>query len=415
MRQLAELFAMAATPPEVHVRPEEYVRLLGYPRGRVLEGRAEELANWAKDWYAANGKPWIYARQAETFAISGDSICIDGVPFVSRRLRITLEQAKAESIALVAVGAGREIEDEASSRWANEKPDEYFFLEIYGTAVVEHLTTLAGAGLCDWAEQRGMAALPHYSPGYPEWDVAQQPRLLALIKDAAKEHFPFELKALDSGMLCPRKAHLAVFGLTRHAEQLRRLTDLIPCESCSFSPCRYRRAPYRRNAHYLAQSGSAASERDARYSVNRKALQKWAKDLLTLSTAEDGSIDAVFRYEGTTCTNMGRPLKFLYSVKLGPRVLGYPIREQRCVPDPPDTGYTYMCQYLEDPTRLMAAMEDEKPLNGKHLKAVLDWQRESSGAGCFCTSASRDHKWGLVLETIHYALHQQELGKSTEP
>lgn len=417
MHQVADLFAISAALAGVKVRPEEYVRLLGYPRGRVLEGRAEELANWAKDWYAAHGKPWIYARQAANFEISGDSIYIDGVQFASKRLRSTLEQAKAESVALVAVGAGREIEEEAARRWEEEKPDEYFFLEIFGAAVVEHLTTLAGAKLCDWAEQRGMAVLPHYSPGYAEWDIAEQGRLLGLIKQGEQEPFPFEIDALDSGMLRPRKALVAVFGLTRHTERLRRLTDLVPCENCSFSPCRYRRAPYRRNAQALGdgvQPASPASGPGARYSVNRKALQRWAKERLSLSTAPDGSIDAVFRYEGTTCTNMGRPLTFLYTVKLGPQVEGYPIHEQRCAPDPNDTGHTYMCQYLENPSSLMAAIGTEKPLRGQHLKAVLDWQREANGAGCFCTSASRDHKWGLVLETIHYALNQLESEKSTE-
>lgn len=420
MRQIAEKFALAIGLPEVKVRPEEYVRLLGYPRGRVMEGRAQELANLAEDWYAANGKPWLYARQAN-LEISGDSIFIDGVPFASRRLRRTLEEAKAESVVLVGVGAGREIEGEAIKRWEDEKPDEYFFLEIYGTAVVEHLTTLAGAMLCDWAEQREMAALPHYSPGYAEWDVSEQPRLLALIKQGEQGHgghgldesepFPFELEALDSGMLRPRKALLAVFGLTSHIEQLRRLTELVPCENCSFSPCRYRRAPYRRNAQATGervQVVSAASEPDAKYSVNRKALERWAKERLSLSTAPDGSVEAVFRYDGTTCTNMGRPLTFLYRVKLGPRAEGYPIREQVCAPAPGDTGYTYMCQYLENASGLMAAVDREKPLNGQPLEAVLDWHREASGAGCFCTSASRDHKWGLVLETIHYELNQPE-------
>lgn len=50
------------TSPAVNVAQSEYVRLLGYPRGRVLEGRALELADWARAWYAANGRPWIYAR-----------------------------------------------------------------------------------------------------------------------------------------------------------------------------------------------------------------------------------------------------------------------------------------------------------------------------------------------------------------
>jgi hypothetical protein len=417
MRQIADAFALTTARPEVNVRPEEYVRLLGYPRGRVLEGRAQELADWARDWYAAHGQPWLYARQAANLSVSGDAICMDGVAFESKRLRQMLQEAEAHSVALVAVGAGREIEEEAARRWQDEKPDEYFFLEIYGAAVVEHLTTVAGAKLCEWAEERGMAALPHYSPGYPDWDVAQQPRLLELIKRPGEDSFPFQLEALDSGMLRPRKALLAVFGLTHHTEHLRSLTGLIPCENCSFSPCRYRRAPYRRKALVSAedlQADSANVEVAPKYSVNRKALQRWAQERLSLSSAPDGAVQAVFRYEGTTCTNMGRPLSFHYTVKLGPRSDGYPIREQRCVPAPGDSGHRYMCQYLESSSGLMAAIENEKPLIGQPLGDVLDWRREASGAGCYCTSASRNHKWGLVLETIHYALNQKEIEKGSD-
>jgi hypothetical protein len=417
MCQLAETVELTCALSRMNVLPEEYTRLLGYPRGWVLEGRAQELANWAREWYAANGQPWFYARQAESIEISGGSISIDGITFASKRLQQTLQQAEAHSVVLAAVGAGEEVEEETRRRWQDEKPDEYFFLEIYGSAVVEHLTALAGARLCDWAEQRGMAVLPHYSPGYPEWDIAEQPRLLDLIQRVGQGRFPFQLEALDSGMLRPRKAQLAVFGLTRHTERLRRLTGLVPCESCSFGPCQYRRAPYRRNPQALGEQFAVPVtklDQDAQYTVNRKALQRWAGERLTLHTADDGSVDAVFRYDGTTCTNMGQPLQFLYSVRLGPRAEGYPIREQNCVPAQGDTGHASMCQYVENAARLMTSINNEKPLNGKHLSAVLDWRREPSGAGCFCTQASRDHKWGLVFETIHYALAQLERTQDNE-
>src|SRR4051794_11896937 len=49
--------------PAVEVQPAEYLRLLGYPRGFELEGRARELADWAFAWYAEHGKPWVYARE----------------------------------------------------------------------------------------------------------------------------------------------------------------------------------------------------------------------------------------------------------------------------------------------------------------------------------------------------------------
>jgi hypothetical protein len=144
--------------------------------------------------------------------------------------------------------------------------------------------------------------------------------------------------------------------------------------------------------------------------VNTKALRKWAAERLSLERHEDGSINALFRYEGTTCTNMGRPLTFHYQVKLGPPQEGYPIREQRCEPAPEDTGHTFMCAYMDGSKQLMAAIDREKPLLGQRLDDVMSWQRPPFGTGCYCEPGSREHKWGLVLETIHYALAQR--GKS---
>jgi hypothetical protein len=417
MRELAQSIELSGTLPGLNVSPDEYVRLLGYPRGRVLEGRALELADWARNWFATNGRPWFYARQAESLEINGDSVQIDGVPFTSKRLRSTLEQAQAHSVILVAVGAGPEAETEAAQRWKDEKPDEYFFLEVFAAAVVEHLATSTGARLCEWAEQHGMAVLPHYSPGYPEWDIAEQQRLLDLLKRTRETEFPSPVDVFDTGMLRPKKTLLAVFGLTRHTHLLRRLSELVPCESCSFGPCQYRRAPYRRAPRpsgELVQPRVAVLDQNAEYSTNRRALKRWTEERLSINRNQDGTLDCLFHYEGTTCTNMGRPLAFNYRVKLGTRAEGYPILEQRCAPAEGDTGHKAMCQFIEDPVALMSAIELEKPLNNERLNTVLSWQRQPSAAGCYCEKGSREHKWGLVLETIHFALAQEEITHDTE-
>ncbi|MFZ0340208.1 MAG: hypothetical protein WAL45_19415 [Terracidiphilus sp.] len=408
---------LACTLSSLDVREDEYARLLGFPQGWVFEGRAHELACWARDWYAQHGRPWMYAREAEQFELADGSISVDGVRFSSQRLRNTLKDAEAHSVILVAVGAGSEAEEEARRRWTDDKPDEYFFLEVYASAVVEHLTTLAGARLCDWAEQRQMAVLPHYSPGYPEWDIQEQSRFLDLLKRTRSQRFPSSVEVFDSGMLRPKKTQLAAFGVTRHTDRLQKLTTLVPCERCSFGPCQYRRAPYRRAPRATGeqiQMRTPAIDRNANYQTNKKALERWAEERLTLREEPDGCVDAVFRYDGTTCTNMGRPLTFLYRVKLGPRAEGYPIREQECLPAAGDDGYTYMCRFVEDANALMAAIEREKPLKGERLDAVLEWKRIAAGAGCYCEVSSRDHKWGIALETIHYALVQRELTEEAE-
>ena len=381
------------TAPDVRVDTAEYRRLLGYPRDHEVSERAQELEDEAREWYGQHGRPWLCARQVKRLDVRDNQVCIDGAGFTSQRLAAILEQAEAHSALLVAVSAGPEAEEEANRRWLDEKPDEYFFLETYASAVVEHLIMSAGARLCAWAEGESMAVLPHYSPGYSQWDIAEQSQLLALVEAWTK--LPGRLETLDSGALRPKKSQLAVFGLTRHVDRVQRLTDLVPCQSCSFANCQFRRAPYRR-------SPIAAS-----YSVNTKALARWAAERLSIETRSDGALAARFRYDGTTCTNMGRALAFQYDVILGPQQDGYQIREQHCAPVLGDTGHTAMCQYQSNARPLMTAIEREMPLLGQPLASVLAWRRESSPAGCYCDVASRQHKWGLVLETIHYALHQQ--------
>ena len=394
--------------PRVVVEPAEYIRLLGYPRGWTLDGRARELSDWARQWYARYGRPWTFASGVDGVRIDAGTVVIDGTAFTSARLAKTLAEAGADRAVLVAVSAGPELEEEAQARWRDGKPDEYFFLEVYGSAVVEHLVTTTGARLCAWADGEAAAVLPHYSPGYPEWTIEEQASLLALIRRRRSAAMPIEV--LDSGMLKPKKSLLAVFGVTPHMDRVRPLTELSPCENCSFVPCVYRRSPYRRARPSSSEVPGAADRAvkvlsgDANYSVSLKALQRWSRERLTIETRDDGSVAAVFRYEGTTCTNMGRPLQFHYHVTLGRPEDGYPILEQSCGPAPGDHGHMAMCRYISEPERLMASIARERPLHGRPLDDVVGWIRPSSPAGCYCEAESRQHKWGLVLETIHYAL-----------
>jgi hypothetical protein len=223
--------------PEVEVRLAEYQRLLSYPPGHVLDGRALELADWARKWYAVHGRPWIYAREVDSVGTEGASVKIEGVRFHSGVLRRRFERVSADGAIVAAVSAGPEIEREAQKLWLEEKPDEYYFLEVLGSAVVERLIRMTGERLCVWAE--GKAVLPHYSPGYRGWDIAEQSRLLGLFQ--GMRNFPGNLEALESGALRPKKSLLAVFGLTRKTEGVPQLTEVVACENCSLPACQYRR------------------------------------------------------------------------------------------------------------------------------------------------------------------------------
>ncbi len=391
--------------PEVHVQEAEYLRLLGYPRGHEPGARVRELMAWARDWYAQHGRPWACHRRVELQA-GADALRLDGVEFSSPRLREHLQQHQADAVVLVAVSAGRECEEHARELWHEGKPDEYFFLEIYGSAVVEDLVARTSGRLCDLAGHEGLMAVPHYSPGYAGWDVAEQNRLFELIAEGLSRPFPGPLEVLSSGMLKPKKSLLAVFGLAPISAQAIAARAVTPCEGCSFTPCRYRRAAYRHHGGSVSDRTPGQSETGAipepRYTVNTRALRKWAAERVRLSFLDDGCIEAVFRFDGTTCSH--QPLAFDYRVRLSGPANGNVILESSCRPAPDDEGYKLTCSYLaegEDHLREIAA---DRPLLGRSLDEVFAWSRESAPAGCHCAPASRAHKWGLALEAIHYAL-----------
>lgn len=228
------------------VQESEYQRLLGYPKNHPLEGRARELADAARKWFQENGRPWIYAREAGALELPDGKVRLGALEFSSRRLHDLFAEARAHGAVLAAVSAGKECEEHARSLWNDGKPDEYFFLKVFGSAVVEHLVTVASGRICGWADENKMAVLPHFSPGYSGWDITDQVRLWNLFGQPSHAGFPGELEVLESGMLKPEKSLLAVFGLTRDLENARRFTRLIPCENCSLPNCRYRRAAYKR-------------------------------------------------------------------------------------------------------------------------------------------------------------------------
>src|SRR5580704_10324301 len=239
------MFSFTEIQPRLNVLEAEYLRLLGFPAGHQLNERSRELSDWARRWYAENGRPWIFSRSAGGFEITQEKISLGGVEFSSDRLLAQFRAAKAHDAMLVAVSAGPECEAMARQCWQEGKPDEYFFLEMFGSAVVEFLVTHAAGRVCAWADQNGLAVLPHYSPGYTGWPVSEQPKLWNVIRGESSSVFPAELEVLESGMLRPKKSLLTVFGLTRHPEKVLPGSKLVPCENCSLPNCQYRRGPYR--------------------------------------------------------------------------------------------------------------------------------------------------------------------------
>lgn len=144
------------------------------------------------------------------------------------------------------------------------------------------------------------------------------------------------------------------------------------------------------------------------YAVSATVLKKWSQDRLKLTSREDGSHEAVFRFEGSTCSNFGHAIRTEFRVTLVPiSPEDYLIVSSSCRPAADDEGCRRMCSYLASPETFLTSVEYHTPLNGMTLNQALSWKPEMTVAGCLCHRANQDHKWRNVIHTIHFALNHQ--------
>jgi len=176
-----------------------YRRFLRLPASRPLDGPLGENATYAREWHAANSRPWVVTT-AVTIATTGDNLFLDGELFFTPALAARIG-GRRNGI-LIAVSAGPESEAEAAARWNADEPDLYYFLECYASAIVETLLRETCLSL---------RAREFLCPGYREWPLDQMPRVLSLI--TRKVSLPGPLQALESGMLMPRKSQVALVAL----------------------------------------------------------------------------------------------------------------------------------------------------------------------------------------------------------
>ncbi len=383
---------------------------LGLPVGAEWTDDIATLAAKASDWYDEHGKPWSARRAIGITEIVEDMIHLEGGSrLTSAVFAAGLREVGAHELVVVAISAGPEVDSEIDRLWEAGRPDEAMFLNAYAISVTEHLRSREADHLAELAGRQGTTVLPHYSPGYEGWELSDQRHLHALIVDADLE-LPGPLELLPSGGLRPAKSTLAVFTITTSPEaggvkavgsrdprsfwSHHRTVPLnaVPLNAVPLNPAREEPGPPRRDP--------------PAYALPARTLERWASRRLTVTEAGDGRLHARFRFDGTTCSNMGLPLAFDFEVELARETDTHRVLACRCAPAAGDTGHRSMCGYLTAPEEFMNAIQEAPVWTGRTLDELMAWAPETSLTGCLCTRASRDHKWRVFIQTLHYALGQ---------
>lgn len=256
------MLSVSASDAAAGVSEVEFTRLLGIPRGREVSEEVGERAALARHWYVEHGQPFVAVRRAGLRAVGPRSVTLEtGEVVEGAALAERLVAGEAHALVAIAVSAGREVADEAARLWADDRPDESYFLDRFAAAVAEQLVWQASAALCGDATAAGEGLLQHLSPGCGRWDISGQHALMALLLGVLSQEVRASTSAteaetshgvtlgpltlLETGALRPQHSLLAALGVTRRAIVA---TPESSCRCCDLARCRFRRARYVRDS-----------------------------------------------------------------------------------------------------------------------------------------------------------------------
>ena len=217
------------------IDPDEVLRFQGYKRGRDVPG-ADVRALF--DTALAEGRrlmaPRVVLRWAPVARMEADALEVDG-----QRLnipRIGRLWGEVEHVAVALCTIGEALERRVAELWDARELPLASMLDSVGSGAVESLAEYVNDVLC----QQGLPGLKvtnRISPGYADWDVAEQPRLFALCPGD-----PIGVVLNEACVMTPGKSISLLAGAGRVARVDHYFSQ---CARCWMRDCAYRRTPAR--------------------------------------------------------------------------------------------------------------------------------------------------------------------------
>jgi len=215
------------------IDPAEVLRFQGYKQGRDVpspEVRAlfdEALAEGRRLMAPRVVARWapVTRRSADGFEVDGESLAIPG---------IGPRWGAVAHVAAAVCTIGEALERRVSALWEARELPLASMLDSVGSGAVESLAEYVNDLLC----QQGLPSLRvtnRISPGYGEWDVAEQGRLFRLCPGDA-----IGVTLNEACVMTPGKSISLLVGAGPDARVDHYFSQ---CARCWMRDCAYRRAP----------------------------------------------------------------------------------------------------------------------------------------------------------------------------
>jgi hypothetical protein len=232
--------AQVLTDLPLAIDPDEVLRFQGYKKGvdtptpdvRALFDAA--LAEGTRLMAPRAVVRWLRVERAGAAAleIAGEVLSIP---------RIGERWGAIEHVAIAVCTIGEALERRVTELWDTRELPLASMLDSVGSGAVESLAEYVNDVLCQHGLAAGLKVTNRISPGYGDWDVAEQRVLFRLCPGT-----PVGVTLNDACVMTPGKSISLLAGGGRAARVDHYFSQ---CARCWMGDCAYRRAPARRTVH----------------------------------------------------------------------------------------------------------------------------------------------------------------------
>ena len=222
------------------IDPDEVLRFQGYKKGvdvptadvrALLDDALAEGTRLMAPRAVARWMP-VSRRGPDTIEVEGETLTI---PRTGERW------GEVEYVAASVVTIGDALERRVAALWESRELPLASMLDSVGSGAVESLAEYVNDLLCQQGLAAGLAVTNRISPGYADWNVAEQHALFRLCPGA-----PVGVALNEACFMTPGKSISLLVGAGRRARVDHYFSQ---CARCWMRDCAYRRVPARRSVH----------------------------------------------------------------------------------------------------------------------------------------------------------------------
>jgi hypothetical protein len=216
-------------PEKVIINENSILEWLGYENGQADEFVLDSIRRYiSQTKYLVSPSGGIVLKKVQS--LSGGILCVDNTEFNVGRI-IAGQLKNAEYIVLFIVTIGNEIEKLSDKLFHQGEMLEGYIVNLIGSEAAEGISDYVHRSVIAKELDPGISLTNRFSPGYCNWDVAEQFKLFGAFPKSFNS-----VSLTDSALMTPVKSVSGIIGIGKDVK-----FGGYKCNLCKDEKCIYRK------------------------------------------------------------------------------------------------------------------------------------------------------------------------------